>query len=470
MPIKHLTINNVGPFAGEHHFDLPAVAIIQGGNGVGKTGLTEAINYIGERGHDPDMIHGNAEIGEVTVTMADGYQMRARITRDETQRAWKPPEGRKWIVNRSYIDEICVALAYDPMRFLDMEPREQSAELLRLAPVPECPEEIQEAAGDTISGLGLTGNPLDVIDHLIDPGSGVLYTERTQLNVSADSLEKHAAELQRTLLDVPEEGWPDHLKQLQSQKTAAEQRQRDEIAAVNAGFQEQKQAAETERSDAYGRANSEYERELKRIEAVRLAAREAADAVCASAVEAARKSGQAAAEAIREKTKVPIETLAASITHAEANAKRESEAAGTRASIDRAKQDAAGKRERWKALDGAITRLRALRLSLAERLPIKGVMVRDGRIVREQDGGFIPLKKWNTADQRKLALKIGMMVGQKAGFVVLDHLESFDGTQRASLLATCKKYAEENGIQFILASVDAYTQKPGPMRVVDGGK
>ena len=144
MPIKSLTIENVGAFSGKHEFLLPAVCLIQGGNAAGKTSLQESIKYVGDRGHDPDMIHGAAEAGDIVITMADGHQMRARITRTETQRAWKAPDSKRWVVNRAYIDDVCNALAFDPLRFLDKEPGEQAQELLRLVSLPPCPEEIQD--------------------------------------------------------------------------------------------------------------------------------------------------------------------------------------------------------------------------------------------------------------------------------------------------------------------------------------
>ena len=459
MPIKHLHLQNIGPFAGERHFDLPAVCLIQGGNGVGKTGLQDAIKYVGDRGHDPDMIHGNAEYGEITITMADEYQMRARITRGETQRAWKPPEGKRWIVNRAYIDEICTALAYDPLRFLDKEPTEQAQDLLRLAPLPPCGEEITSAVGSLANGTDVNGsNPLEIIDSIYNR----LYEERKQLNTAAGSLEKHADELGRTLVEVPQEGYAAKLTAKRAEKGAIEAQQRSDVEAINKNFQTDKQTHEQGRANAYLKADQEYEAELKRIEAERASKKEAADAICASDVEKSRKSGQALADTAREEKRPVLEALTAEIAELELLAKQEQQAAGTRESIDRARKDAAANREQWALRNTAIENLRQLRLSLAERLPIKGVMVRDGRIVREQDGGLVPLSAWNSADQIKLCLRIGMMVANKAGFVCIDGAERFDAKNRKALVATAQKYAEEQGLQFLIATVSA---EGGPLQV-----
>ena len=467
MPIKSLTIENVGAFSGKHEFMLPAVCLIQGGNAAGKTSLQEAIKYVGDRGHDPDMIHGAAEAGDIVITMADGHQMRARITRTETQRAWKAPDSKRWVVNRAYIDDVCNALAFDPLRFLDKEPGEQAQELLRLVSLPPCPEEIREALGEVQSAVigALRETPaLQAVDSVYD----AVYAERTRLNVTADSLEKHVAELRRTLPAEDGTDWQVRAARIRSELQTEKDAQKFSIASTNETFQMKKRGAESGRELAYALATTEHENALRAADERRAAAKEAADAICSSAIEAARAEGQAEADKARALSAPAIDRLTADLSSAELLASQEQQAKGTRAAIDKAAAEATEKRKAWAAHNAAVENLRKLRASLADRLPIKGVTVRDGRIVREQDGGMVPLKKWNTADQRKLALRVGMLIGQKAGFVVVDHVESFDKQQRAALLATCSKYAEENGIQFILASVDPYTEKPGPMRVVDG--
>ena len=286
--------------------------------------------------------------------------------------------------------------------------------------------------------------------------------------MTADSLEKHVAELRRTLPADSDANWVARVAEVSKARKYAQDQLQERIAGANKAFQEGKSEASNIRGTAHESANNEYEKAVRIAEEKRAASKEAADAIFNSAVEVARASAQMAADDARQSIAPTIDNFTADLASAELLASQEQQAKGTRAAIEKAAAEAQEKRKAWSAHNAAVENLRKLRASLADRLPIKGVTVRDGRIVREQDGGMVPLKKWNTADQRKLALRVGMLIGQKAGFVVVDHVESFDKQQRAALLATCSKYAEENGIQFILASVDPYTEKPGPMRVVDG--
>lgn len=62
-------------------------------------------------------------------------------------------------------------------------------------------------------------------------------------------------------------------------------------------------------------------------------------------------------------------------------------------------------------------------------------------------------------------LRIGMLIG--AGVCVIDRAESMDKPHREALLAAARKYAEKDGVQFIIASVDPWTAAPGEFRVED---
>ena len=65
--LTRIQITNLGPFEAFDSGALPAVALIHGDNGAGKTGLLECLKWVGASGHDPDMIRGAAEAGEVIV-------------------------------------------------------------------------------------------------------------------------------------------------------------------------------------------------------------------------------------------------------------------------------------------------------------------------------------------------------------------------------------------------------------------
>lgn len=466
--IQRIQITNLGPFA---TFDalLPAVALVQGGNGAGKTGLLDCAKYIGERGHDPDMLHGGAESGDVVITLSTGHQMRARVTPKETTRSWRTPDGKKWIQNRELIDDFCASLAYDPLRFLDKEPKEQAEQLLKLAPIPVAPEEIAAAVSEAENEaadvtLAEGGNGLDVIQAIHDH----LYSRRREYNTGADTQEKHATELEKALPPAPASGqnWTWEANTIRAKKGSLEAKERDEVADLNKTFLEKKGEAESLRADAYTAIDKDISAKIAALEKERASRKTAVDTNCAGVTESARSTGEFDIDAVRERNKPTLDALAAELATAEERARAQQQAEGTRQAAEVARQEATVKRAKSLTITEALDRLQGLKMQMVGRLKIKMGRVEGGRIVREQDGGLVPLKRWNTADQYKFALSVGMMIGQKAGFVCVDHVEAFDDENRKKLFATAQKYADEKGIQFILASVHApggslSVQQPG---------
>ena len=465
MPIKRIQITNMARFEAFDH-ELPMVCLIEGGNGAGKTGLLDCVRFLGESGHDPDIIHGDADSGEIILTMDDGMQLRARVTRGETWRGWKPKDGKRWIKGREEIEKIYRAIAYDPMKFLDLSPKAQAELLAQLSPVQATEEELAAAvmgAEDEVDKAqirpGMTG--IEFINAL----SKAIYDARTPLNVGADTQEKHAAELERSALPPePPTGatWESRAEALRREKENLEADQRQKIADLNTQFNDAKQGAEQSSANEQLAINRDINGRIANLEDERRRRIEESDQKAAQGIEHARRIATDLAAEIREEAKPQLEKLAADLAVAQERARAHQQAEGARKAVAIAREEAKAKRARSEVLTGALERLSALKLALASKMPIKGAIVEGDKIVREQDGGLVPLKRWNTADQILLCLKIGMMVG--GGFVCIDHFESFDGPHREGLIRTARKYADEKGIQFILAAVDV---KAGELSVTD---
>ena len=194
--LKSITITNLGAFAGETSIELPAVCLVSGGNGKGKTSLLDIIKFFGDKGHDPDLLHGNAPDGDAVLVLDDGNQLRLRITRKETTRWWKSADGKRWIEGRDLIDKIYRAIAYDPIRFLELGPKEQAAKLLEIAPVEVDDGDLRAAiAGVEGISWGDKGASLETIASI----HSALYGARTELNSNAKQLAAHAAQLEAGL-------------------------------------------------------------------------------------------------------------------------------------------------------------------------------------------------------------------------------------------------------------------------------
>lgn len=406
--ITRLSITNMGGIAALDTA-LPAVCLLQGRNGSGKSTLLAALKYLTDRGHDPDIIHGNAEFGEIIVTLSDGNQLRARASRTtgETTRGWKPIDGKRWIPGREMIDKLTRAIGYDPVRFLEKTPREQAEELLKLAPIEVSAEEIREAVGDAepeAAGAALVPgmSGLDVLNAI----HAAVYRARRDIGRDADVQVKHAAALEQALPAAAPGGkdWSAEVARLRKGKSIAEGDERAGIEVVRQTFEGAKAAAEKACREEHARIDVDIEARIAALREEQATRKQAAMTTEASDIETARNAANVSAAKIRADVKPVVEKLQAALGAAEQSARIEEQAIGTRRGIETARATAAGLSARVVACTAALERLQALKGKLAGRLPIPGVRVEDGRIVREEGGGLVPLAKWNTADQHVLGV------------------------------------------------------------------
>lgn len=462
--LRRIQITNMGPFASFDSGELPAVALIEGGNGVGKTGLMDCIRWTGDSGHDPDMIHGASEFGEVIITTDDDTQLRVRTSRDQTVRYWKPKDGQRWLKGREEIDKIYKAIGYDPLKFLALPEKQQIEKLAEISDAKATPEEITAAVGEATeeaSGAKLQPgmNGLDYINAI----HSAIYDARRTLNVGADTQEKHAAELERALPPPAPEGedWSAAAARLQREKEALEATERAGIAELGSEFAAAKDAAQQALRTACEEIDADINAKITALERERATRKGAASKKSAEKVEYARGIASTEAGKIKAANKPKLDALAADLATAQERSRAQQQAEGTRKAVEVARQEAAAKSARAEVLTAALKRLEVLKQALVARMPIRGGRLEGGRIVRDQDGGLVPLKHWNEADQMTFAMQVGMKIG--GGFVIMDGIQAYDGPHRKALIATCRRYAEQRGVQFILAAVDQ--AEAGPLRI-----
>jgi hypothetical protein len=416
---------------------IPIIAMIQGKNGLGKSSLLDCLKYGVGRGHDEDMIHGDAPEGEILIQFDNGAAVKCRAVRErnETVRAWRAPGSKRFVVSREQIDQICNSISYDALAFMDRDEAEQMKILLRIMPIECTEEEIAAALGGVAVDIdqpvisAMTGNALDKITVLHKQ----IYSRRREHNVRADEQEKHAKELERTLPPAAPGGtdWNAEVTRIRGEQAQFERQ-------VNAKLAEVKQIFDAERSSAI----AEYEDSLK-------AAALARDA----RIEHARVETEKVAAEIQLFASPKLEELNLELGQAQERARALAEAEGTRKAITAARDGATAQRVISDKLTAALQRLDELKTTVASRFSIKGVTIQDGRILREENGKLVPFKRWNTEFKIRFCLRIAVLAHGEAGFICVDNVEHLDQEKRLALIATAEKYAERDGLQFILASV-----------------
>ena len=161
----------------------------------------------------------------------------------------------------------------------------------------------------------------------------------------------------------------------------------------------------------------------------------------------------AATKAATEQNAQPeLDRITAALSVAQERSRAQQQAEGTRKAIEAARREAETKRARSKVLTAALGRLDELKQKVAAGAPIPGVMFENGRIVREEAGGLVPLSHWNTASQYQFCLRLGMLLG--GGFVCVDHFEAFTRANQRAILEAARAYAAEDGVQFLFGRVN----------------
>jgi hypothetical protein len=468
MRLSHISITNLASFA-TFEATLPAVALIQGVNGAGKSSLKAVICYaFGRRAegtrsveHDPRMLL-KGDKGEATITFDDGSQLRILVTPDSTTRMTKPKDGKRWSRTTAEIDNLANAIGYDPILFKSFSEQKRVETLLRIMPIKVTAEEINEAIGDL--GVAYPQEPsLEAINAYYDD----IYRLRTTENVAADTQKKHAEELEMALPSMPEANGPS-AAELRSEKEALDAGLRtfiDTVARTFRAYDAEEKDKHTARAAAI---DADINARIALLEKERGVRREESLGEYTHLVEAARAEGQAAANAKRAEVLPEQERLTAAIAEAETHAKVIAQAEGGRQSLDIARRSEAHHREESGKMSAALDRLKALKAVVASRLPIPGITIAAPKsglpvdICREEGGVLVPFSVWNDTSKVLFCLRVAVLSHGECGLVCVDSIDGVDPDTRDRLILSCQRYAKDSGLQFLLAEATT-----GPLRVTE---
>jgi hypothetical protein len=212
----------------------------------------------------------------------------------------------------------------------------------------------------------VSGNALTRVDALHKQ----VYRKRHDVNLAADTQAKHAAELKKALPSPAPEGsdWKTEYARLQAEAKQVAKRQEDTLSAIRKIFEEEKDAATREYEQAVEAATKHRE----------------------TRIESARAEANQAAAKVREEEGPKVARLTADLATNEERSRAAAQAEGTRQAAALAEKTAADSRQESQQLTEALERLAQLKLTVAGRLPIKGITIEDGRIVHEENGSNVP--------------------------------------------------------------------------------
>ena len=257
------------------------------------------------------------------------------------------------------------------------------------------------------------------------------------------------------------EQWSSQVETLRKQVEDLESKERQELGELTIMFRGVKDDQTAKCNGLEIKINQEIDAEILALEKKRDAALGVVRKVRDEYIEEARQIGVSEAARIRGENAPVREQLTAELATAEERARQHERTEGTREAAIVARREATDKKANSEILTESLTRLKDLRLKVAERLPIKNIRIQDGRLFNLDKVAF---KRWNTVQQLVFCLKIAVIAHREAGFVCVDNFEHFDTQMKEAALAACRKYAEDEGMQFILCAVSDEPE----LKVVEG--
>lgn len=492
MNLTHIKITNMGPFE-SYEAVLPVVGLIQGENGVGKSSLQACIAYPFGGGHDPAIIHGTAEVGEVIITFDDGCLLRATAVRTgkgkkggQTTREYKPKDGKAWLPAPDFISQIANAISYNPLKDLDADDGKQLEILLKIMPLSVDAEKYAEAISTVKSQMPLgyetwpTGNGIELIELSYD----ALFKVRTGVNREADTLTKHATALERDLPPVEQDGfdWDAELSRLRTVHSAASQELQREIDTLEATRLRINTEADRILKELHQDVDKDIDAKIAVLNQERVDRKAALKGERDASVTQQSEANLTRQTELRTEKQPGIEAAHQAVTRAEEQSKSAISNRQKRADAETAKKERDEVKAEATKLSTALDSLKALRLDLVKALSqqMPDLVIDAGRPCRYEQNGkvmtiepgakapedwsLVPFSKWNTASKIVFRLRLAVMARGKCAFVLVDSIGDLSPATLQAVDRACHALKDQFGIQWLFGSA----KDGGPLRITQG--
>lgn len=475
MKVVSVKIHNI---LGIEDFEIKPKEInrFEGKNASGKTSTLEAIKSALRGGHDATLLRNGSDEGQVVILLDDGLEIKKTVTADKTDLSVKyPRSGIRVDKPQTHLNALIDALSINPVEFLTAPAGKRAEYLLQAMPLKVTMTDLKDIYPYSPDPKEHAFTVLAAVDKLI-------YDERTGVNRLKDEKRKTAKQLGETL--PLEEGeaidWTAQVKtmttsladtknDLKSVKEAADRKNKDyrvgidgaclsAISAANAIFSNEERESEKvgqkemddmkriseEHGDEYRRKLAEIEEwnraQIKKIadefsEKVNtrqkdiLAKSQTRDAAILNAKDIEKAAINEEESRYKSELDSATSDLSAKITKlssdlsaAEVNAKQQIKENATRATIERVNIEADKHEADALVLTDKLEKLQELRLHILANLPIPGVTVVDGQVMK--DG--VVYDRLNTASQIDIAVAIAKIRAKELGIVCVDGLECLD--------------------------------------------
>ncbi len=412
----------------------------EGKNNKGKTSAIEAIKAALKGGHDATLLRNGSDLGQIVILLDDGLEIKKTVTSDKTDLSVKyPKSGIKIEKPQTHLNALVDALSVNPIEFLSAPPSKRAEYLLQAMPLRVTREDL----------AGIYFGPIDPDLHafkLLEAVEKQIYDDRTGVNRLADEKKKTAKQLGETLPLEPETiDWSIRMKEHAESLATAKNDLKNTKENIEQNYKNERNKIESEALRDQNSVERLYQEKLRDIqnwkseEMARIALAET------SAIGILGNSRNESLENSTSNILSAINTLTAGLAESEVKAKRQIADQRTQETIARVTEEAEKHVAESEALTRRLEALEKLRLRILSDLPIKGITVVDGQVMK--DG--VPYDRLNTASQIEIAVAIAKLRAKDLGIVCVDGLECLDNENFAEF----ERAIQGSGLQCFITRV-----------------
>lgn len=402
---------------------------ITGSNGQGKTSVLEAIRSVAG-GSDATLLRKGAEKGEVVLVLDDGTELTNKVTASKSTKEVRR-DGKKIAAPAEAIKKLVDMLSVNPVEFLTARKQDRVQVLLESMPIDLDIEKLAQLAGRPVRPQpGM--HPLALIDFVRQQ----VYEDRTGTNRAVKEKDATINQLELSVPEVPA-GISVNEDELRAQIDAAREKRDEEYTRIDTKLQ----GLRTQNQTAIDSIRTKLQQE---IDALKAAAQTEVDTLNATLADNERKAG-----IVRDKAAVTFDNLAAPLRETlaviSANRNTFAKRAQTLEMVEKMKTEHADLQADAAKQTKAIEDIDRYKAVLVNNLPIKGLEVVGGEVVR--DG--IVFDRLNTAQQVDIAIEIAKLRAGELAIACVDNFEMLD----PEAFAEFRERAAESNLQLFVTRV-----------------
>lgn len=430
MQIQKITINNILGIQ-SLEFDAGQFNSIEGRNGQGKTSVLESIKAVLKTGHDATLLRHGEEKGEIVLVLDDGQSIAKKVGADSSTTEIRDANGKKVARPAEALKAITDMLSVNPIDFLNAPKKDRVRVLLEAMPLEVDAEKLSD-----IAGVEVTAEPGVHALQVISATHKIVYDERTGTNRAVSEKKSTINQLRNALPELPDnvDGDEDTLVAKINDATTA----RDtKLAKIRDKMDGIKVTAQKSIDDLRTTLQAN-------IDKLKADAQALVDEIQANVAD-----NQAKATAATDNTKSTWQQTVEPLLAAQAIIRNNREAVGKRKqtmeTIEKMEQDLELLEEVAASQTKALTDIEQYKSDLLDNLPIPGLEVVDGEILRNG----IHFDRLNTAQQVEIAVKIAKLRAGELGIVCVDGLELLDSAKFEAF----RESAIDSGLQLFVTRV-----------------